>query len=181
MTDDDYRSRTARRKTERDRLDERQTLLDALAALPEDEREALPAEGELKLGIDQLSGMKADSARRRLIRHLARRTPDDAWPPLEAVLARSKATTAEGIAVEREAEAWRTRLIAEGDAALDALIAVFPDADRSRLRQLVRNATRPESPATRRGRRLLFRAMRGLLIGAPVDVEGDDTDDEDAP
>lgn len=179
MSDDEYRSRTARRRSERDRLDDRQTLLDALAALPEEERDALPAEGELKLGIDQLAGMKADSARRRLIRHLARRTPDDAWPPLEAVLNRSKATTAEGAAVEREAEAWRTRLIAEGDAAVDALVAAFPDADRGRLRQLVRNASRPDGPATRRGRRLLFRAVRALLIGAPVEVEGDDEDDAD--
>lgn len=178
MSDPDYISRSARRQAGHDALVERQDLLDALARLPAAEREALPADAELKTAIELLSGMKADSARRRLIRHLARQTATAAWPPLEAVIARSKASRAEIAAFEHDAEAWRARLLAEGDAAIDALVAAHPEADRSRLRQLVRNANREDSPATRRGRRLLLRAVRALLLPSMV-VGGEDEDDPD--
>ena len=44
------------------------------------------------------------------------------------------------VAQMHRAESWRTRLIEGGDDALAAFIDEHPDADRQRLRQLVRNA-----------------------------------------
>lgn len=165
MTDDTYRSRTARRSAERERLVERARLIDTLAALPSEERVMLPADDELKQAIEQLAGMKADSARSRLVRHLARRTPDSAWPPLEAVVSRVEENADEANALEQAAEAWRARFLEEGDAAVDAFVEAHPEADRSRLRQLVRNASK-EGTASKRARRLLLRAIRARLIEA---------------
>jgi len=64
-------------------------------------------------------------------------------------------------------EAWRERLIAEGDAALDELLAQHPSADRQHLRQLARNA-RAERDRDRpvQAYRELFRALRELFADA---------------
>ena len=61
-------------------------------------------------------------------------------------------------------EAWRDRLLAEGDVALAELIEQYPDADRQGLRQLVRNTLeerkRNKPP---RAYRELFREVRDVL------------------
>ena len=62
-------------------------------------------------------------------------------------------------------EAWRERLIADGDAALAELLAEYPHADRQHLRQLVRNASeernRNKPPHAFRE---LFRELRELIL-----------------
>jgi ribosome-associated protein len=61
------------------------------------------------------------------------------------------------------AEEWATRLVAEGDTALDALAEIAPELDRTALRQLVRSTQK--APAERRKRALqkLMNAVRPLL------------------
>ena len=74
-------------------------------------------------------------------------------------------------------EAWRERLLDEGDAALGALLDEHPTADRQHLRQLVRNALeerkRNKPP---RAYRELFRELRGLLL---ENAEAGDEDEGD--
>jgi len=60
-------------------------------------------------------------------------------------------------------EQWRERLLAQGDDALQALLHVCPDADRQRLRQMIRNARKEreqERPPT--VQRKLFKYLREL-------------------
>ena len=69
----------------------------------------------------------------------------------------------DGVHYEKVTERWRDRLVEEGDPAVEALIAEYPDADRQRLRQLTRNARKdPEANNTKRARRELIRAIREL-------------------
>ena len=91
-----------------------------------------------------------------------------------------------GEAARREAaalhrvEAWRDRLLADGDTALAELLGAHPGADRQHLRQLVRNALderhRNKPPHAFRE---LFRELRELLgeagngNGEPDAVDGD--------
>src|SRR5690606_40270418 len=67
-------------------------------------------------------------------------------------------------ALLHRAERWRERLLAEGDAALAELLDAHPDADRQKLRQLVRSAldeqARNKPP---RAFRELFKLLRGML------------------
>jgi len=88
-------------------------------------------------------------------------------------------------AVMHRVEAWRERLLDDGDVALAELIEQYPDADRQGLRQLVRNTLeerkRNKPP---RAYRELFRHLRELML-VPGDPSGDDAptdiadDDED--
>ena len=79
-------------------------------------------------------------------------------------------------------EAWRDRLLEGGDEALAELLDLHPDADRQRLRQLVRNAQdekkRGKPP---RAFRELFRELRGVMLGGDdVDAEMPDAEIDDS-
>lgn len=64
---------------------------------------------------------------------------------------------------EKMTDRWLTRLVEEGDPAVEALIADYPLADRQRLRLLARSARQdPEAKKTKRARRELLRAIRAM-------------------
>ncbi|MBV6415956.1 MAG: hypothetical protein CMLOHMNK_00482 [Steroidobacteraceae bacterium] len=92
---------------------------------------------------------------------------------IEAALdSRAGASAAESELLKR-IERWRERLIAEGDAALDALEATHAPIDRAGLASLAAGARNARgSPAARTtASRALFRALRALISrpAAPAD------------
>lgn len=69
---------------------------------------------------------------------------------------------------ERLSEVWRARLLERRDAALAELVLAYPSADRQRLRQLIRQASRtPPDPRSKRAATELIRAVRTLLESEP--------------
>jgi ribosome-associated protein len=88
--------------------------------------------------------------------------------PIRATLLEIRGEDAASRARLHRAERWRDRLVAEGDAALAELCAERPDADRQRLRALLRDAQRERATeAPPRAQRELFRRLRELFDGAP--------------
>lgn len=82
-------------------------------------------------------------ARKRQMQFLAkqlRRQDDDVLVAIRAALDFDKSISRQETASLHRVEAWRDRLIEEGDAALAELLNEFPSADRQHLRQLARNA-----------------------------------------
>lgn len=62
---------------------------------------------------------------------------------------------------ERAVEAWRARILEEGDPALNAFVAEHPGSDRQQLRALMRQAKRaPAEPRSKRASKALLRAIR---------------------
>lgn len=60
-------------------------------------------------------------------------------------------------------EKWRDRLIEEGDEALNEFIGVYPQVDRSFLRQTIRNAQKEaEQNKPPKSSRAIFKYLRGL-------------------
>ena len=83
------------------------------------------------------------------------------------------------VAAMHRVEAWRDRLLAEGDAALAELLDTHPAADGQLLRQLVRNTLeerkRNKPP---RAFRELFRELRELMLhGLAVTDDGSPQDE----
>ena len=90
----------------------------------------------------------------------------------------------------QRAEHWRTRLLDEGDAAIDALCGEHGDTvERTTLRQCVRaaqqerarQATSPQTPSTQQKK--LFRLLREVFepaIGATPASADDAADDAEA-
>lgn len=115
----------------------------------------------------ELRRINAHGARKRqhaFIAKLLRREDDETLSTIRDALAAGGEAARQQTALLHRAEAWRERLLAEGDAAMTDLLSQHPGADRQQLRQLVRNAleerARNRPP---RAFRELFRVLRELL------------------
>ena len=70
----------------------------------------------------------------------------------------------EGNAHFHKLESWRDRLLIEGDAAINELLKQYPELDRSRLRQLLRNAKKDsEQHRPPKSARQLFQYLKQNL------------------
>src|SRR4051812_28816709 len=89
--------------------------------------------------------------------------------PIEAALGARSRTDAADAEKHKRVEAWRTRLLLEGSAALDDLLRWCPGADRKSLQALMNKASSERAdPRSREvASRELFRAVRGLFEPSP--------------
>ena len=142
-------------------------LAETLASLSDAELSRVPLAEEIRDEVVRTRAVTSHIARKRATQFLAKqlRKLDDAdIEPIRAALDNDRAKAHHETAALHRLETWRTRLIDEGDAALDELLAVHPSADRQQLRQLVRNARAErdrEKPL--HAYRELFRALRELF------------------
>lgn len=89
--------------------------------------------------------------------------------PIEAALTAKSRGAALDAEKHKRIEAWRTRLLTEGPAALDELQKWCPGADRKSLQALIDKAGNPRVDLGSRenASRELFRALRGLFAASP--------------
>lgn len=133
----------------------------------------LPLGEDLHALVRDGQRITAQIARKRQTQFLAknlRREDAATLDAIRAALAHDKADSRRESAALHRVEAWRDRLVADGDGALAALLAEYPQADRQRLRQLARNALldkRQNRPP--HAHRELFRELRELMA-----QDGDD-------
>lgn len=133
--------------------------------LPEKLREALAA----------CRAITAHGGRRRQLQYIGKLMRDIDTAPIQTAInaleGKDRATTAH----LHRLEAWRDRLLDEGDAALAELINDYPHADRQHLRQLVVKARKErDAELAPAAARVLFRELRKLMDNA-----GDDEPSED--
>jgi ribosome-associated protein len=85
--------------------------------------------------------------------------------PIEAALSAESRLSALDAEKHKRIEAWRARLLTEGPAALDDLLAWRPGADRKALQALIAKATstRVDSGSREGASRELFRTVRSLF------------------
>ena len=127
-----------------------QDLGKRLVALPADHLARIPLDAELREAIDLAHRIR--NKRSALKRHfqyigklLRARDPEPITTALEAIDRDSQ----QSIQRHHRAEAWRDRIIEEGNAAIDALLEELPMADRQKLRQLLRNLQHAKSDSKR--------------------------------
>ena len=117
--------------------------------------------------IDETRRIPSHGAHKRQLQFLAkqmRREDDETLEAIRDALDSSGEAARLETAMLHRAEAWRERLMADGDAALTELLDEYPHANRQHLRQLARNAheekLRNKPPHAFRE---LFRELRELL------------------
>jgi len=146
-------------------------LAETLANLSDAELGRVPLDDELREEVLRTRAVTSHIARKRQTQYLAkqlRKLGDEALDPIRRALDRDRVQAHHDAAELHRVETWRDRLIAEGDVALDDLIAQHPTADRQHLRQLARNARgERERNKPLHAYRELFRALRELLADAP--------------
>lgn len=153
-----------RRLSNRDRqaeIRELDALAKSLVALPQSKLEALDLDD--LTAVIAAARTKKKGARVRELRRIAtalrQRDPEVVEQRLKELEAPARAE------VERlkACEVWRDRLLEGGDAVLSELVDAHPQADRQRLRQLVRTASKDRTHAkSQHAYRELFREIRSL-------------------
>lgn len=160
------------------------SLGEKLVALTPAQLAKLPVPESLIPHIAETKRITSHIAHKRQLAFLAKqmRREDDATLDAirEAMDVNSDSARREVAAMHR-VEDWRERLLAEGDTALAELLAEHPDADRQRLRQLIRNAKderlKNKPPHAYRE---LFRELRELMLGGASGMENGESGIEQA-
>jgi ribosome-associated protein len=141
-------------------------LATTLADLSDAQLSHVPLSDDLRSEVVRTRAVTQQIARKRQTQFLAkqmRKLEDAELDAIRAALDHDKDRARRETAALHRLEQWRDRLVDEGDEALNALLAEFPDADRQHLRQLARQA-RIEREQNRplHAFRELFRALREL-------------------
>lgn len=133
----------------------------------------LPMSAELIALTITSKKITSQIARKRQMQFLAkqlRREDEEVLVAIRAALDFDKSISRQETASLHRVEAWRDRLIAEGDAALSELLNEYPTADRQHLRQLARNAKEEKlKNKPPHAFRDLFRELRELVSDHPED------------
>ena len=169
----------SRRQNRREAL-EVLALAEALVGLPDGRLAKLPVPDSLMPHIADTRRITSHIARKRQMAFLAKQMRREDEATLEALRdaldAGGEAARIDTARLHR-AEQWRLRLLDEGDTALAALLDEYPNADRQKLRQLVRNAlaerAKNKPPAAFRE---LFRELRDVFAGAASAAAAADDD-----
>ena len=164
---DDEPSRSQRKREALEVFD----AAEALVALSDAQLAKIPLSDELRALVIESRRITSHIARKRQLQFLAKqmRRRDDELPPILAALAHGRDERRRAAAATHRVEAWRTRLLDEGDEALGQFVEAHPSADRHHLRQLVRRAREERnSNKAPSAARELFRELRELLSGDEV-------------
>jgi len=114
--------------------------------------------------IHAAQAMHQHGARKRQLQYIGKLMREVDPEPIRGALAAIHQVGHQATALHHRAERWRDRLLHEGDAALEALVAELPQTDRQQIRQWVRSAHRElkqnRPPAAARA---LYRYLHDLL------------------
>ncbi len=145
------------------------SLGEKLVALTPAQLAKLPVPESLLPHIAETKRITSHIAHKRQLAFLAKQMRREDEVVLEAIreaMDVNSDSARREVAAMHRVEDWRERLLAEGDTALAELLAEHPDADRQRLRQLVRNAKderlKNKPPHAYRE---LFRELREMILG----------------
>ena len=174
-------SRSANRRAALDVLE----LGEQLAAMSAAQLARLPVPDEVLAHIRETQRMTSYGARKRQLAFLAkqmRREDDETLDAIRDAMSKDSDATRRETAALHRVEVLRDALLGDdGDAAMTELLAEHPDADRQKLRQLVRNvAEEKKRDKPPRAFRELFRELRELMAQgeAAADEHAQDAFDE---
>lgn len=155
-------------------------LAERLVELPDGQLAAVAMPDDLRELVRDSRRITAQIARKRQLQFLAkamRREEDDVLDAIRGALDKGRDQSRRETAELHRLEAWRERLLEDGDEALAELLDQYPAADRQLVRQLVRNARlEREKQRPPRAFRELFRVLRALVAeeGESADAPSDD-------
>ena len=153
-------SKTQRKKNMQALQDLGETLVD----LPRSQLDKIELPEDLLEAVLFARTLKTRESKRRQLQYIGKIMREVDPEPIQAALKRIDANNRENAYQFQQIEQWREQLISDGDAALQKLLEIYPQADRQTLRQLMRNAQRDRAHNKKTGVETeLFRCLRELL------------------
>lgn len=129
----------------------------------------VPMDESLRREILAARAIRSNVARKRQMQFVAKLLRRDGTADIEDALAGFDREASQLTARQHRVEAWRDRLIEDGDPAVGALLERRRDTDAQAIRQLLRNARREAErgkPPT--AARSLFRLLRDMDLAAAL-------------
>lgn len=162
MDTDDPAERPSRSQVKR-RAEASQDLGEELIALPVKQLEQIPLPDALRDAIQQAQRITSRGGLRRQRQYVGRLMRAVDTEPIRSKLEELRGADRVSRARFQDSERWRARLLAGDDNDIEAFVVRHPQAERSRLRQLVRDARR-EAEAGRppKEARALFHYIHAL-------------------
>jgi ribosome-associated protein len=175
-------------KSQRKRdMAELEDMGEALTGLSEDRIKRMDLPEDLRVAVLEAKRIKSHGARRRQLKYIGKVMRQIDPAPIRAQLDALEGTSRAQTAWTHKIEHWRHRLLSD-DAALNALVAEYPDANHPQLRTLIENSQREKALGRiPRSYREIFQVLRKLIpqpAGGPVagrrpdDADIDDEDEE---
>lgn len=131
--------------------------------LNKDQQQKLQLSDDMYRAIDEYHRIRSNEAKRRHLQYVGKLMRNEDSEAVAEKLALFDTTSDAYNRQFHKLEHWRDRLVAEGDSALNALVAEQPDTDRQTMRQLIRTAQKEQSqgkpPAAARK---IFRKLREI-------------------
>ena len=131
-------------------------LGERLMACREEELDILPLSEELQAALCHCHTIQKRIARRRQMLLIGKLLRCEDTKAIELALGDQSGEVEARAARLRALERWRSRLIDDGDPALEAFLVDFPNCDRQRLRQACRKAQQQKPGAAQK----LFKLLR---------------------
>jgi ribosome-associated protein len=144
---DESWSRTDQKRKNRIQEETLERLTDDLVRLGEAKLAELELSEDLLDAVLEAQRIKSAPARNRQLRRIRALLRDEDASALRAALTALRESGTRNASVgdgerNRRTESWMLRLLGEGSVGLEAFLSEFPQADRTHLRQLVRNVAR---------------------------------------
>jgi ribosome-associated protein len=154
----------SQRKRDADAL---QALGVALLDLPLADFEALPLPEKLRDALELLRRITSRGAQVRQQQYIGKLMRKIDIDPISAAIDKQRLAQNNQSRDFHRLEAWRDRLLTEGEPALAALLSTHPHADANRIRRLLNDAARERAAAkTPAASRELFRYLREITAAS---------------
>jgi ribosome-associated protein len=149
-------------------------LAEEMSVLSAAHLKSLELPEKIHKAVVEVSVMKLNGARKRLLKFIAGQLHKMDVDPILERLARIKTQSAHVVREHHITERWRDRLINDGNDALTELMDEHPQANRQKLRHLVRNAQKEaELAAPPKSSRLIYQYLKALFSNSEEEDEED--------
>ncbi len=145
-------------------MEELQKLGEELADLTPNALAKIPLDEEMLEAIANANRFK-NEARRRQLQYIGKMMRSIDVEPIKAALDKLRNKHSQVTVMMKKLEQKRDNLISNGDKALNELLTEYPDADRQRLRQLIRQANKEkEQNKPPKAFREIFQILKDLYL-----------------
>lgn len=135
-----------------------------LVNMPETQLNSIPLPDKVREAIDVARSIHAREGKRRQLQYIGKLMRQIDLEPIKAAMQKVHLVKAKETEQFHEVEEWRDKLISEGDTAIQSFMDIHADADRQKIRQLVRQAQHDRKSQKNTGAETaLFRYLRELL------------------
>jgi ribosome-associated protein len=143
---------------------ELQKMGEALIKLTAEQLKKMELPENLLSAIQQAKLLKSNEAKRRHMQYIGKIMREVDVEPIKAYLKRLRFAQEKSTEKFHQTEEWRSKLISQGDQALNSFLSEYPDVDRQQLRQLIRRAQHDKKTEKNTGAETaLFKYLRGII------------------